>query len=138
MKPVLLLQLAGLTYIGLLCAGALMPRIVDLRGHLAPLPPFIRRLVWVYFAFIGVTLLGGGAVSFFMAESLAAGTPLARALCTFLGLFWALRWIVAVFVFDVRPYLTNRWLTTGYQATNIVFTLLPLLYGWVALRGGAP
>jgi hypothetical protein len=30
-----------------------MPRVVHLRDHLRPLPIFIRRLFWVYYAFIG-------------------------------------------------------------------------------------
>jgi hypothetical protein len=41
---VTLLQIAGLLHLGLVWAGATMPRAVDLGHHLAPLPPFIRRL----------------------------------------------------------------------------------------------
>jgi len=49
----LLLQFAGLLHLGLLSAGLLMPGVVELPTHLAGLPEFIRRLFWVYYAFIG-------------------------------------------------------------------------------------
>ena len=133
---VTLLQIAGLLHLGLISAGITMPRAVNLAAHLDTLPQFIRRLVWVYYTFIGFCLLSFGAISFFYADSLASGTPLARALCGFLCGFWTIRLIVATFVFDVRPYLANTFLRVGYHATNLVFALLPLIYGWAALRGG--
>jgi hypothetical protein len=135
MKLTALLQFAGLLHLGLICAGATMPRVVGLRAHLGTLPVFIRRLVWVYYAFIGLCLAGFGAVSFFLADALASGTPLARAVCAFLSLFWTVRLAVALFVFDVRPYLTRTVLRLGYHGTNLAFALLPAIYGWAAVRG---
>jgi hypothetical protein len=137
MKLILALQFAGLLHIGLVVAGALMPRAVNLRSNLTDLPPFIRRLFWVYYTFIGLSLASFGALSFFLADALASGTTLARAVCGFLAVFWTLRLIVAVFVFDVKPYLTNQLWATGYHATNVVFAALPMIYGWGALGGGA-
>src|SRR5262249_38262549 len=100
------------------------------------LPPFIRQLFWVYYSFIALCLLGFGALSFFLAPQLASGTPLARAVCGFLAVFWAARLFVAALVFDVRTYLTNGFWRIGYQATNGVFAILPAIYGWVALAAG--
>jgi hypothetical protein len=136
MKLITLLQIAGMLHLGLICAGALMPRVTGLRNHLAGLPPFVRRLFWVYYTFIGTSLIAFGLVTFFLAEELASGVPLARGVCGFLCLFWTIRLVVAMFVFDLHPYLTNRWKWLGYHATNLVFALLPLVYGWAALRGG--
>jgi hypothetical protein len=135
---VLLLQFAGLMHLGLICAGALMPRAVNLKNNLAALPPFIRRLFWVYYTFIALCLASFGLMTFTLAGTLAAGGILARALCAFLALFWTIRLIAATFVFDVRPYLTNNFWRLGYQATNIVFVYLPLVYAWVAWKGGRP
>ncbi|MGC8560616.1 MAG: hypothetical protein ACP5O1_08040 [Phycisphaerae bacterium] len=128
------LRLAGILHLGLICAGLTMPRAVSLRQHLAPLPIFVRRLFWVYYTFIGLCLVGFGSLTFIFAPQLAAGGGLARALCGFLALFWLLRLAVALFVLDVRPYLTSGRLRTGYHATNIVFSLLPTVYAWAALR----
>ena len=130
------LQIAGVLYLGLICAGALMPRAVNLRANLAALPTFIRRLFWVYYAFIALCLVSFGLVTVTSAETLAAGSGLARAVCAFLAAFWTLRLIVAIFVFDVRPYLTNAWWRLGYHATNIAFIYLPVVYIWAAWKGG--
>jgi hypothetical protein len=133
----LLLELAGVMHLGLMCAGALMPRAVNLRTHIAALPPFIRRLFWVYYVFIGLCLVSFGLVTITFAGTLAAGGALARAVCAFLAVFWTVRLFVATFIFDLRPYLTNNFKRLGYHATNIVFAYLPVVYAWAALRGGA-
>jgi len=133
-----LLQIAGLLHLGLICAGAMMPRAVNLRENLAGLPPFIRRLFWVYYSFIGLCLVSFGAMTVIFAPVLAAGSGLARAICLFLAVFWMLRLVAATFVFDVRPYLTNGMWRLGYHATNIVFIYLPVVYAWAAWKGGRP
>jgi|SRR5581483_7251453 len=134
---ILLLQIAGSLHLGLAAAGLLMPRVVRLRHHLAALPVFIRRLFWVYYAFIGLCLAGFGLISFAFAPALAAGSPLARTLAAFLAVFWTLRLVAATFVFDVRAYLTSGVLRVGYWATNIAFAYLPVIYALAAMKGGA-
>ncbi len=136
-KLTLLLELAGVMHLGLMCAGALMPRAVNLRANIAGLPPFIRRLFWVYHAFIGLCLVSFGLITVTFAGTLAAGSDLARAVCAFMAVFWTVRLIAATFIFDVRPYLANNLWRLGYHATNIVFIYLPIVYAWAALRGGA-
>ena len=136
MNLILLLKVAALAHLGLLAAGLLMPRVVGLREHLRPLPNFVRQLFWVYYSFIGLCLAGFGVGTFILAEELVSGTALARAVCLFLAIFWGARFIVAMFVFDLRPYLTTGWRRVGLKAANGVFTLLPFLYGWLAVRGG--
>jgi hypothetical protein len=135
MNPVLVLKFAAITHLGLIAAGLLMPGVVQLRQHLTTLPPFIRQLFWVYYAFIGLCLVGFGTGTYFLAGHLAAGTPLARAVCGFLALFWSVRLVAGTFVFDLHPYLTNGWRRLGLRAANLVFACLPIVYTWVALRG---
>lgn len=129
-----LLQIAGALHLGLLCAGASMPRAVNLRRNLASLPVFIRRLFWVYYAFIGLCLISFGLITFIFAGTLAAGGGLARALCLFLAAFWTVRLAAATFVFDLRPYLTNTFRRLGYHLTNLVFIYLPVVYAWAAWK----
>ena len=138
MNTTILLKLTALTYLGLLAAGLLMPRVVALPEHIRLLPTFIRQLFWIYYTFIGLCLVSFGLGTFFLAGELASGTPLARALCGFLALFWTVRFIAGTFVFDLRPYLTSTWRRVGLFAANLVFTVLPFVYGWVALKGGRP
>src|SRR6267143_472315 len=75
-----LLQIAALLHIGLICAGASMPKAVNLRGHLTVLPPFIRQLFFIYYGFIGLMLDGFGCLTFVFAPAMAAGDPVARGL----------------------------------------------------------
>ncbi len=135
-NPTLLLQIAGVLHLGLIVAGVMMPRVVNLRQHLAGLPPFIRRLFWVYYTFIGLCLVSFGLLTVTLAGTLAGGSDLARAVCAFLAIFWAVRLVAASFVFDLRPYLTSRFRRIGYQATNVAFAYLPVVYAWVAWKGG--
>jgi hypothetical protein len=128
----LLLQIAGVLHLGLMCAGLLMPKVVRMRWHLMTLPPFIRQLFWVYYAFIGLCLVSFSLITIFFADTLAAGGPLARALCAFFALFWTLRLIVATWVFDMRPYLTNSARRLGYHALNLAFVFLPVVYALAA------
>ena len=134
----LILKGCALAHLGLVVAGLLMPRAVGLRGHLAALPVFIRRLFWVYYTFIGLCLVSFGLGTFVLAPELAAGTALARAVCAFLTVFWTLRWVVAIAVFDLRPYLTTVWHRAGLLAANTVFAILPVVYGYLAWRTPVP
>ena len=131
-----LLQVAGVMHVGLMCAGLLMPKVVNMRAHLAGLPAFIRQLFWVYYTFIALCLVSFSVITFVFAETLASGTTLARALCVFFALFWTLRLLVATFVFDMRPYLTSRGRRVGYHALNVVFMYLPLVYALAASQPG--
>lgn len=137
MNTILILKIAAVTHSGLLAAGLLMPSVVGLHAHLRTLPEFIRKLFWVYYGFIGFCLVSFGVGTFFLAGPLTSGTPLARSACGFLAVFWTIRFIVGTFVFNLQPYLTSAWRRTGLILANIVFTCLPLIYGWVALRGGS-
>jgi FtsH-binding integral membrane protein len=129
-----LLQVAAVLHLGLMCAGLLMPRVVGMRAHLERLPPFIRHLFWVYYSFIGLSLLGFSLITFAFADTLAAGGGLARALCAFLAVFWTVRLLAATFVFDMRPYLTTGARRLGYHALNIVFGFLPIVYALAAAQ----
>jgi hypothetical protein len=133
---VTLLQIAAMCHLGLIWAGATMPKAVNLSGHLAVLPPFLRRLFLVYLSFIGLVLVGFGSLTYFYAHAIAVGEPLARGLCTLFIAFWTLRLIVAAFVFDVRPYLTNWLYRAGYWTTNLVFVYLLAVYVLALWKGG--
>jgi hypothetical protein len=118
----LLLELAGMMHLGLMCAGALMPRAVNLRAHLAVLPPFIRRLYWVYYAFIGLCLVSFGLLTVTFAGTLAAGGALARAVCAFLAVFWTVR----LFAGSLR--------VGGLERRDSVITITPTMHGLIDRR----
>ena len=131
MNTELALKLAALTHFGLVAAGVLMPLVTGLWREADRMSPFGRTLFRVYYSFIGLCLVSFGTGSWFLAGELTSGTILARAVCGFLAAFWIVR-LVAACVLDVRPYLANGWRKLGYHTTNVVFSLLPVLYGWIA------
>jgi hypothetical protein len=131
---VVLLRIAGLLHLGFLAAGLLMPRVVRMRWHLATLPPFIRQLFWVYYAFIGFCIVSFSVITVVFADTLAAGGALARALCAFFALFWVIRWCAGAFVFDMEPYLITRAHRLGYRVLSAAFACLPVIYTLAAVR----
>ena len=130
----MLLKVGGVMHLGLMAAGVLMPQVVGVRTHLTTLPEFIRRLFWVYYSFIALCLVSFSILTFAFADTLASGSPLARAVCAFLAVFWTMRLVVATFVFDLRPYLTSTARRMGFHATNVAFAYLPIVYGVAAVR----
>ncbi len=132
-----LLKAAGLMHLGILSAGLLMPQVVGIKRHLAPLPPFINSLFWVYYTFIGACVIGFGLFTYLMAGQLVMGTTMARGVLVFLALFWLLRIVVAVFIFDMTPYLTSKLMHVGYWCTNAVFVYFTVVYALAAWKGGA-
>ncbi len=131
---ILLLKLAALTHLGLIAAGLLMPKVTGVWIDAKKMSPFAQGLFRTYYAFIGLCLVSFGAGSWIFAAELVSGTTLARAVCGFLALFWTVRLAAAIWILDVKPYLTDTWRKVGYQLTNIVFGSLPFLYAWLALR----
>ncbi|MDB4459079.1 hypothetical protein N9059_00740 [bacterium] len=135
MELISLIQFAGIMHLGILAAGALMPGIVGFNKHIKLLTPFLQSLFKVYYGFIGGTVVAFGSISFFLADNLAYGGPVANAILLTMTLFWLARFGVALFVFDLTPFLTNRWRRIGYQLTNIAFLYLPTVYGYAFLKG---
>jgi hypothetical protein len=131
----ILLKLAALLHTSLICAGAAMPNAVQLPTHLRTLPPFIRRLYWVYYGFLGLIIVSFGLLTWLYADLMAVGAPVARALSLLMAVFWLARLLVAAFVFDLRPYLISPRHYVGYHALNLVFAYLTAVYIWAALEG---
>lgn len=135
MNIILCLKLAGVSHIGLLAAGGLMPRAVQLGSNLSSLPLFVRQLFWSYYCFIGLCLAAFGVGTFFLAETLVSGQILGRSVCGFLAVFWGIRLALGILVFELRPYLTSTWKRMGLVAINLVFAFLTAVYAFAALRG---
>ncbi len=128
------LRIGGVLHFCVLVASALTPGALDWRKSLAVLHPFLRKLFWVYGAFIVLVIIAFGTLTLRHGAEMAAGTPLARALCLFIGIFWAARLLVQLFVFDARPFLTNWFYKLGYNGLTVTFIYFVAVYGTAALR----
>jgi hypothetical protein len=129
----LLLQFAAALQLLVLIAAASTPRVLDWRTNLAALHPFLRKLFWVYGAFIVVVIIAFATLTLLHAEAMAAQEPVARSLCVFIAIFWGARLVVQFAIFDPRPFLTNWFYRFGYHALTVAFAFLILVYGKAAI-----
>ena len=129
-----LIFVSGILHFGTLVASALVPQVLDWKGELGRLPPLFRQLVWVHGVFIMLTIIGFGLLTLVFSAELAAGSPLARGVCLFIGLFWLARLLTQFFVFDARPFLTSTFLKTGYHGLTLVFCYQAVVQLWAACR----
>lgn len=127
-----LIFVGGILHFGILLASAMVPRVLDWKGSLKKLDGLTRQLVWVHGAFIVLVIVGFGLLSILFAGDLAAGTPLARAVCLFIALFWAARLAVQWLVFDATPYLRTGFLKVGYHGLTVVFLYHAVVYSLAA------
>ena len=83
-------------------------------------------------AFIVIVIVGFGLLAVLLPDQLAQGTPLARAICLFIALFWTARLGVQFFVFDAKPHLKNRLLAIGYHGLTVVFLYHAIIFSVAA------
>ena len=77
-----LIRLAGAGQLAVLVASALVPLRLNWRRDLAALPTLHRQLFWTYGGYVVLGIVALGGISLACAEELAAGSRLARAVCT--------------------------------------------------------
>jgi hypothetical protein len=130
-----LLLVGGLLHLAITSAGVVMTLVLDWRKNLACLSGLTRHIIWTHAGFVLMTIVAFGLVSLLCAADLAGGSPLARATCAFIALFWGTRLIIQFFLFDARPYLTNVLLKLGYHGLTAVFAYFTLTYGLAAVAG---
>lgn len=128
-----LLQIAGLGHFGIVVASALVPQALNWKVQLAPLHPFIRRLVWVYGIFIVLATVAFGVLTLLHAPEMAAGEPVARSLAAVIAVYWGARLLVQWLVFDPRDFLTTRWHALGDHVLTAAFLYLTAVYAWAAI-----
>ena len=133
MDSILLVRLAGLAHLISLTAMIYAPINLRWDEELARLPRLLRQMCNVYQAYTGVTIVALGLVSLCCAPELVAGTPLARAVCGYITLFWGAR-LALQRTYDFAPHLTNGFLRLGYHGLTGLFIAFVALYGWLTFR----
>ena len=129
----MLLRIGGVLHFSLLAAGILAPFVLNWWSDLKKLSRLTQQIVWVHGVFIVLVIIGFAAASLLLPVELASGTPLARALCGFIALFWTARLIVQLFFFDAEPHLTHWFLRLGYRGLTGVFTYFAIIYAVAAV-----
>lgn len=106
---------AGVVQLLLVAANFWIPSILDYRGNLERVTPFVRQVFIVHSVYIVLTVLGFAGLCLFFAPQLASGTPLSRAIAAFLAVFWLLRVLLQFGYYD-------RGIRARYRVGDIAYT----------------
>jgi len=128
-----LIFISGILHLGTLLGSAQVPKELNFKEELPKVAPLMRHWILVAGAYVVLNLIAFGVISLTLSKELASGSPLARAFCGYVAIFWGCRLVVQFFVFDAKPYLRNWFLTLGYHGLTLVFTWHTLVYGYAAL-----
>ena len=126
-------QLAGVAHLISLSAIIYAPIHLGWHEALGRVSKLLRQMGQVYHYYTAGTIVAMGFVSIFCAFDLVSGTPLARAICAYIALFWIVRLGVQLF-YDFKPHVNAPGLKLAYHALSALFVAFGLLYGWLALR----
>ena len=125
------LRAVGVGLILLAILHAFFPRRFGWRSDLANLTLLNRQIFYVHTLFIAATVAFFGILSIISADMLGAGGPLLIALMAGFSLFWLLRLVIQLFVFDRSLWKGQRLNTTIHIVFTILWTYLTSLYGWI-------
>ena len=128
-----LVRIGGVLQLGVLTAAGLVPTVLDWRRQLASADRLVRQLMWVYAGYVVLMIASLGLLSLLQADALLSGTPLARIVTGFIALFWSIRLVLQLFVFDSEQYLTNWFLRLGHHGLTVTFTYLSIVFTWATL-----
>lgn len=130
------LQLAGTALILLALLHAAFPRRFNWKEETARLSPLNRQMFLVHSFFIALTLAIFGVLSFVIAASLGAPTAVSRTVLAGFVVFWLLRLVTQLFVYDTSLWRGNRFNTAVHVLFAAFWTYLVSVYGialWTSL-----
>lgn len=128
----LLLKIAGLGQLALVAGSLMLPGILNWRRELAGLSKLTRQIFWVYACYIFGINLAMSLLTLLRPQWLAEQTPLARALCAFMGLYWATRLGIQFFIFDRSLADAKKIYAIAEAALVVMFAFWAGLYGWLS------
>jgi len=128
------LILAGIAQLGIAGSSLLIPRLLGWREETARLKPLTRQVFWTYASYILGIHVAFGLLSLLAPAALLDGSPLARAVCGFIALYWLVRLTLQFIAFD-RSVAAERPLFRFAEAAYVsTFAYLVFVYGATAVR----
>ena len=129
-----LILIGGILHLATLLGSAQVPKEMNFKEELPKLSSLMKHWVLTAGGYIVLNILAFGIVSILLPGELASGTVLARAICGFIAVFWGIRLVIQLFLFDAKPYLRNWFLKLGFHGLTIVFLYQTVVYGWAVIR----
>mgnify|MGYP005708658077 CR=1 len=131
--PASLAFLGGLAQLSILVASSLVPFRLNWKEELGSLKKLHRQMYWIYGGYVVLSIIAFGVVCITLANEVGSGSPLARAFCGYIAIFWGIRLGLQP-VMDVKEHLTVWWLKAGYHLLSLLFLALTINFAWLALR----
>lgn len=128
-----LFRVAGVGQLGILIASVQVPAKLNWKHDLAVLNRLHRQMYWTYGAYVVLGIVFLGLVSLLCADELASGSRLAVVVCAYGFVFWGAR-VALQWVYDIKSFLTARWMRAGYHVLTVAFVSLTVLYGVALVR----
>jgi hypothetical protein len=125
------ITIAGFAQLSVLVGAALVPFRLNWRTDLQVLNRLQRQMYWVYAGFAVMSIIALGVISIINADELAAGSLLARSVCTYIAIFWGVRLVLQTQL-DAKPHLVTWWLTGGYFLLSVFFTFFATVFSIAA------
>jgi len=129
-----LILIGGVLHLATLLASVQVPREMNFKEELPKLSSLMSHWVLTAGAYIVLNIAAFGLLSIFLRTELANGDVLSRAVCGYIAVFWGIRLVIQLFIFDAKPYLRNWFLTIGFHGLTMVFVYHTFVYGWAAIR----
>ncbi len=82
---------AGIGQLSVLVGSSLVPIRLHWREAFRSVPHLHRQMVWVYGGYTAVSIVALGMIALVNAQELANGSLLARSVCLYATVFWAVR-----------------------------------------------
>ena len=128
------LILAGIAQLGIAASSVFIPRLLGWKEETTRLKPLTRQVFWTYASYILGFHVAFGLLSVLAPAALLDGSLLARAVCGFIAVYWAVRLTLQFVAFD-RSVAANRPLFRFAEAAYVsTFAYLALVYGATAVR----
>jgi hypothetical protein len=118
------LWLAGGLQLLISSANFFAPRMLRYRENLARLTPTVREIFLVQNVLLTLTVATFGALSLLFADDLAGASRIGRYFSGFLALFWTLRFLAQIFVYNAEvkrryPYFNVAFLVADAYLAGV-------------------
>ena len=124
------LRIAGILLLVLAASHYFLPKQLGWKEDLAKVTLLTRQIFFVHVGFILLLLILMGTLAVVYAEELAAPSRLAQAVLGGLALFWGLRLLTQLFIYDRSLWRGNRRNTMAHIAAVLLWAYLTAVFGW--------
>lgn len=126
----ILLMLLGLSHI-------FFNRFFRWKQELVAVSLLTRQIFFVHNFFIGLTVMFGGAATFFCAKALLRPDTLSRALLAGMATFWLCRLLAQFIAYDSAIWRGDRFRTSMHVACSLLWCYVTSTYGvaFLIVRG---